>query len=129
MKDDLRDVATAIQLSSKTIKKVWQNLFWAFFYNVVAIPVAAGAHLMVTQVAGQAAPWVTSLTSSIGGSLGKGIFSLSQTVLRPEIAGFAMAFSSISVVINSLTLKRFVPPIEKQIMLTKKAEELAAAKK
>jgi hypothetical protein len=40
-----------------------------------------------------------------------------------------MAFSSISVVLNSLTLKRFIPPIEKQIMKTKKAEELAAAKK
>ena len=133
VKDDLRDVATAIQLSSKTIKKVWQNLFWAFFYNVVAIPVAAGAHLMITQVAGKPAMWVLELTgaissSFIGDAIGKGLFSLSQTVLRPEIAGFAMAFSSISVVVNSLMLKRFVPPIEKQIMKTKKAEELATVK-
>jgi Cu+-exporting ATPase len=128
VKDDLRDVATAIQLSSKTIKKVWQNLFWAFFYNVVAIPVAAGAHLMITQVGGHAAPWVISFTDKIGW-LGQPILNLSQATLRPEIAGFAMAFSSISVVVNSLTLKRFVPPIEKMIMRSKKAEELAAAKK
>jgi len=125
VKDDLRDVATAIQLSSKTIMKVWQNLFWAFFYNVVAIPVAAGAHLMFTQTAGQAAAWVIALTDKMGW-LGQPVLNLSQSVLRPEIAGFAMAFSSISVVVNSLTLKRFVPPIEKQIMKTKKADELAA---
>ena len=128
VKDDLRDVATAIQLSSKTIKKVWQNLFWAFFYNVVAIPVAAGAHLMVTQTAGVAAPWVISLADKMGW-LGQPFLNLSQATLRPEIAGFAMAFSSISVVVNSLTLKRFIPPIEKQIMKSKKAEELALAKK
>jgi Cu+-exporting ATPase len=128
VKDDLRDVATAIQLSSKTIVKVWQNLFWAFFYNVVAIPVAAGAHLMITQTGGHAAPWIISMTGMLG-SLGQPILNLSQATLRPEIAGFAMAFSSISVVLNSLTLKRFIPPIEKQIMKSKKAEELAAAKK
>jgi P-type Cu+ transporter len=128
VKDDLRDVATAIQLSSKTIKKVWQNLFWAFFYNVVAIPVAAGAHLMFTQTGGQAAAWVVSLTDKMGW-LGQPTLNLSQATLRPEIAGFAMAFSSISVVVNSLTLKRFVPPIEKQIMKSKQAEELEAAKK
>ena len=122
VKDDLRDVATAIQLSSKTIKKVWQNLFWAFFYNVVAIPVAAGAHLMITQTAGHAAPWVISLTSKLG-VFGQPILNLSQATLRPEIAGFAMAFSSISVVMNSLTLKRFTPPIEKMIMRSKKIEE------
>ncbi len=125
VKDDLRDVATAIQLSSKTIVKVWQNLFWAFFYNVVAIPVAAGAHLMVTQTAGHAAPWVIALTGKMGW-LGQPILNLSQATLRPEIAGFAMAFSSISVVMNSLTLKSYVPPIEKQIMKTTAAEEANA---
>ena len=109
------------------MRKIRQNLFWAFFYNVVAIPVAAGAHLMVTQTAGHAAPWIVSLTSKFGG-FGQAILNLSQATLRPEIAGFAMAFSSISVVVNSLTLKRFVPPIEKQIMKSKKAEELAMKK-
>ena len=100
---------------------MWQNLFWAFIYNVVAIPVAAGAHLMVTQTAGHAAGWVIAFTDKLGG-LGQPILNLSQATLRPEIAGFAMAFSSISVVLNSLTLKRYVPPIEKVIMKTTKAE-------
>ncbi len=114
VKDDLRDVVTAIQLSSKTIKKIWQNLFWAFIYNIVAIPIAAGAHLLITQISfGVAAPWVISLTKKLG-SLGSAFFSFSQATLRPEIAGFAMAFSSISVVLNSLLLRRYVPPMEKQ---------------
>ncbi len=85
VKDDLRDVVTAIQLSAKTIKKVWQNLFWAFIYNVLAIPVAGGA-----------------------------LYPVYGFTLRPEIAGFAMAFSSVSVVTNSLLLRRYTPPIEKQ---------------
>ena len=113
VKDDLRDVVTAIQLSGKTIKKIWQNLFWAFIYNVVAIPVAAGTHLLITQSSlGVAAPWVISFSKKIG-NFGSMFFSFSQATLRPEIAGFAMAFSSISVVLNSLLLKRYVPPIEK----------------
>jgi len=115
VKDDLRDVVTALQLSEKTIKKVWQNLFWAFIYNVLAIPIAGGAHLLITQVSiGVASPWVTLLQQKFGGA-GQVFFNLSQATLRPEIAGFAMAFSSVSVVLNSLTLKRFVPAIEKKI--------------
>lgn len=126
VKDDLRDVATAIQLSSKTIVKVWQNLFWAFAYNVVAIPIAAGAHLMLTQTMGHPAAWVLSVAGQMG-SIGGAFVSLSQATLRPEIAGFAMAFSSISVVVNSLTLKSYIPPIEKKIMKSKKAEEVSLA--
>jgi P-type Cu+ transporter len=115
VKDDLRDVVTAIQLSSKTIKKVWQNLFWAFIYNVLAIPVAGGAHLLLTQSSiGVPANWVVAIQQRFGGA-GQIFFNLSQATLRPEIAGFAMAFSSVSVVINSMTLKRYVPPIEKII--------------
>jgi Cu+-exporting ATPase len=91
---------------------VWQNLFWAFIYNVVAIPVAGGLHLLVTQSSfGIAAPWIHYLEKL--GSVGKALAGLSQTTLRPEIAGFAMAFSSVSVVANSLTLKRYTPPIER----------------
>ena len=113
VKDDLRDVVTAIQLSGKTIKKIWQNLFWAFIYNIVAIPVAGGIHLLFTQASfGVAAPWLLALTSKLGG-FGRVLLALSQATLRPEIAGFAMAFSSISVVLNSLLLKRYVPPIER----------------
>lgn len=120
IKDDLRDIATSIQLSSKTIKKVWQNLFWAFFYNVAAIPVAAGGHLLLTTTSyGIAAPWVLTVRDALGGA-GQIFFNISQATLRPEIAGFAMAFSSVSVVINSMTLQAYVPPIEKQIQKSKK---------
>ena len=118
VKDDLRDVVTAIQLSRKTIHKVWQNLFWAFIYNVVAIPIAGGLHLFFTTQLltahrfGAPALWIRSLQDS--GAIGKAIFSLSQSTLRPEIAGFAMAFSSVSVVTNSLLLRRYVPPMERQ---------------
>ncbi|MDP3792651.1 MAG: hypothetical protein Q8Q89_02875, partial [bacterium] len=113
IKDDLRDVVTAIQLSGRTIVKVWQNLFWAFIYNVVAIPIAAGAHLVLTQASlGVPAEWVLNITQN-GGQLGQIFFNFSQATLRPEIAGFAMAFSSVSVVTNSLLLRRYIPPMEK----------------
>jgi Cu+-exporting ATPase len=115
VKDDLRDVVTAIQLSKRTMRKIWQNLFWAFFYNVIAIPVAAGAHLLVTQASfGVAAAWTLGMKDSMGW-FGNVLFSLSQTTLRPEIAGFAMAFSSVSVVANSLLLRRYVPTMERGI--------------
>ncbi len=71
IKGDLLSVVTAIMLSRKTMTKIKQNLFWAFFYNVIGIPVAA---------------------------LG---------LLNPVFAGAAMALSSVSVVSNSLALKRF----------------------
>jgi len=128
VKDDLRDVVTAIQLSSKTIKKVWQNLFWAFFYNVVAIPIAAGGHLLFTQSAGVALPWVLEMRDSLG-RFGQVLLNLSQATLRPEIAGFAMAFSSVSVVLNSLSLKRYVPPIEASMAKEEAAKKEAEEKK
>ena len=113
VKDDLRDVVTSIQLSGKTIKKVWQNLFWAFIYNVVAIPIAAGAHLIFTQSSlGVPSHWVVAFSQSIGAA-GSVFFNFSQATLRPEIAGFAMAFSSVSVVTNSLLLRKYVPSMEK----------------
>lgn len=79
VRNDLRDVATSIALSRATVSKIKQNLFFALFYNVIGIPIAARAFV----------------------SLG--------IVLRPELAGFAMALSSVSVVTNSLLLKSFKP--------------------
>lgn len=79
MKSDLADVVKAIKLSRETIGKVKQNLFFSLFYNVVGIPIAARVFV------------------------GLGL------VLKPELAGLAMALSSVSVVTNSLTLKAFKP--------------------
>lgn len=79
IKNDLRDVVSAIELSKETLSKIKQNMFFALFYNVVGIPIAARVFI------------------------GLGL------VLKPELAGFAMALSSISVVSNSLLLKQFKP--------------------
>ena len=77
MKSDLKDVYKAIQLSRRTIRNIKQNLFWAFFYNSLGIPIAAG------------------LLYAFGGPL-----------LNPIFGGLAMSFSSVSVVANALRLKR-----------------------
>ena len=80
MRSDLFDVVTAIQLSKATIKNIKENLFFAFSYNIICIPVAMG------------------LLYLFGGPL-----------LNPMIAGAAMSLSSVSVLLNALRLKRFVP--------------------
>ena len=80
MSGDLRGVLTAIKLSRATIKTIRMNLFWAFIYNIIGIPIAAGILI----------PW----------------FGIQ---LDPIIAAAAMAFSSVSVVSNSLLLNRFKP--------------------
>lgn len=79
MKNDLNDVITAIKLSKETYGKIKENMFFALFYNILWIPVAA---------------WV---------------FASFWFILKPELAGLAMAMSSVSVVINSLLLKNFHP--------------------
>ena len=86
IKDDLRDVVASIQLSRRTVKKIRQNLFWAFFYNTALIPLAAG--ILATGA----------------------LFGL-KIVLNPILAGAAMGFSSVSVVMNSMTLRRFRPQL------------------
>lgn len=79
MRSQLTDVPTAIQLSKKTIRNIKENLFWAFGYNVIGIPIAAGVlHLF-------------------GGPL-----------LNPIFAAAAMSLSSVSVLTNALRLKRFI---------------------
>ena len=80
MHSDLLDVPTAIQLSHATIRNIKQNLFWAFAYNTLGIPVAMG------------------LLHLFGGPL-----------LNPMIAGLAMSLSSVSVLINALRLRNFKP--------------------
>ncbi|MBR0598744.1 heavy metal translocating P-type ATPase [Sinanaerobacter chloroacetimidivorans] len=80
MRSDLMDVPTAIQLSKSTIKNIKENLFWAFGYNVIGIPIAAG------------------LLHLFGGPL-----------LNPIFAAAAMSLSSVSVLTNALRLKRFKP--------------------
>jgi Cu+-exporting ATPase len=83
IKGDLRGVVTAIALSRATIRTIKQNLFWAFIYNIVGIPIAAGL-----------------------------FYPLTGWLLSPIIASAAMSFSSVSVVTNSLRLRRFRPPME-----------------
>jgi Cu+-exporting ATPase len=80
MRGDLRGVVTALELSHATIRIIKENLVWAFGYNAVLIPVAAGL-----------------------------LYPLWGILLSPLLAGAAMAFSSVSVVTNSLRLKRWRP--------------------
>jgi len=80
IKDDLRDVVTAIDLSTYAMNKIKQNFFWAFIYNVIGLPVAAGILFPFFGEAG---------------------------LLNPVFAGTAMAFSSVSVVTNSLLMRRY----------------------
>ena len=74
---DLSRIPQAIRLSKATVRTIRQNLFWAFIYNVIGIPIAAGI-----------------------------LYPINGFLLNPMIAGAAMAFSSVSVVTNSLLLKR-----------------------
>jgi Cu+-exporting ATPase len=78
IKNDPRDVVVAMDLSGYTYRKIKQNLFWAFFYNSIAIPIAAGV-----------------------------LYPSTGFLLNPMVAGAAMAFSSVSVVSNSLLMKRY----------------------
>jgi Cu2+-exporting ATPase len=73
---DLSRILESISLSKKTVSVIKQNLFWAFIYNIIGIPVAAGI-----------------------------LYPFTGQLLDPMIAGGAMAFSSLSVVLNSLRLK------------------------
>ena len=82
MRSDIMDVVTAIQLSKKTIKNIKENLFWAFGYNTLGIPIAMG------------------ILYAFGGPL-----------MNPMLAALAMSFSSVSVLLNALRLKSFKPSV------------------
>lgn len=82
MRSDLMDVPTAVQLSKSTIRNIRQNLFWAFAYNTAGIPIAMGI-----------------------------LFLFGGPLLSPMFAAAAMSFSSISVLLNALRLKRFKPSV------------------
>jgi Cu+-exporting ATPase len=77
MNSDLRTLASAISLGRATHRVIWENLFWAFAYNLVLIPIAAGA-----------------------------LYPRWGILLRPQYAGAAMALSSLSVALNSLRLRK-----------------------
>ncbi len=80
MKSDLKDVATAIELSKATIRNIKENLFWAFFYNIICIPIAAGC-----------------------------FYAAYGLKMNPMVAALAMSFSSVFVVSNALRLRFFKP--------------------
>lgn len=95
MSGDPRGIATAIALSRATMRTIRQNLFWAFFYNVLLIPVAAGILYPVFN---------DGVPEGLGWIFG------SYGFLNPMLAGAAMAFSSLSVMANSLRLRGFKAP-------------------
>jgi Cu+-exporting ATPase len=85
IKNDIMDVVVAIQLARKLMQRIKQNLFWAFAYNTVLIPVAAGL-----------------------------LYPFFGIAFRPELAGFAMAMSSVTVITLSLLLRKYVPPAKRK---------------
>lgn len=85
IKDDLRDVIVTLEVARATMRKVKQNLFWAFVYNTLGIPVAAGLFY----------PFVS-------------------LVISPELAGLLMAVSSVTVTLNTLLLRGFKPSIRRE---------------
>jgi Cu+-exporting ATPase len=80
IKDDVRDVVVALEVARATMRKVRQNLFWAFVYNSLGIPLAAGL-----------------------------FYPFMALIISPELAGLLMAVSSVTVTLNTLLLKRFRP--------------------
>jgi Cu+-exporting ATPase len=89
IKEDLRDVIVAMEAAKATMRKVKQNLFWAFSYNVASIPIGAGL-----------------------------FYPFFKLVVSPELAALLMAVSSLSVTLNTLLLRRFAPTVKRQIWVS-----------
>ncbi|MEK7810127.1 MAG: heavy metal translocating P-type ATPase [Chloroflexota bacterium] len=85
IKDDIRDVVVALEVAKATMRKVKQNLFWAFFYNTLGIPLGAGL-----------------------------FYPFISLIISPELAGLMMAISSVTVTLNTLLLKGFKPSIRRE---------------
>ncbi len=85
IKDDIRDVVVALEVAKATMRKVKQNLFWAFVYNTLGIPLGAGL-----------------------------FYPFIALIISPELAGLLMAISSITVTLNTLLLKGFKPSIRRE---------------
>ena len=90
VKGDLIDAVGAVQLSNKVMKRVKQNIFWAFAYNTALIPIAAGV-----------------------------LYPFYGITFRPELAGLAMAMSSVTVITLSLLLKGYIPPVKNKGIVKK----------
>jgi Cu+-exporting ATPase len=85
MREDLRDVVVALEVARATMRKVKENLFWAFVYNTVSIPIAAGA-----------------------------LYPAFRVVVSPEWAAFLMALSSLTVTLNTLWMRGYVPSLRRE---------------
>jgi Cu+-exporting ATPase len=85
IKEDLRDVVVALEVAKATMRKVKQNLFWAFSYNVASIPIGAGL-----------------------------LYPFFKLVVSPELAALLMAVSSVTVTLNTLLLRGFVPSLKRE---------------
>jgi Cu+-exporting ATPase len=85
IKDDIRDVVVALEIARATMRKLKQNLFWAFVYNTLGVPLGAGL-----------------------------FYPFASLILSPELAGLVMAISSVSVTLNTLLLKGFKPSISRE---------------
>lgn len=84
IRDDVRDVVAAIEVARATMRKVRQNLFWAFIYNTLGVPIAAGV-----------------------------LYPFTSLIVSPELAAFFMATSSVSVTLNTLLLRGFRPRVKR----------------
>ena len=99
IKDDLRDVIVALEVARATMRKVKQNLFWAFVYNTLGIPLGAGL-----------------------------FYPLFRVVVSPEVASALMAISSVSVTLNTLLLKNFIPSVARKHQPPMSGSETAQSK-